>query len=149
MTKASFRFIVAEHPLGAGLVAEDCMRKNLVLSKAADAVSNRERSTGWDVDIWKSESGFECWVADARGGNPLVCRPLKSLAVSSIVEVLEGVIRDFGLPSGIRTDSGTEFMGREFRGFLASHGIAHQVATAGAVRGFREARLRRATRAAR
>lgn len=104
------------------------MRKNTVPRKAAGAVSNREGSTVWDLDIWRLESGFECCVADARGGN--VCRPLKSLSVSSIIEFLEGVIRDFGLPSGIRSDSSKEFMRWEFREFVASRGICHQVARA-------------------
>ena len=105
------------------------MRKKLAFSKAAGAVSSRDGPTIWKVGWRKSESAFVFWVADARSGNALVCRPLKSLAVASIVEVLEGAIRDFGLPLGIRSDGGTEFTHGEFGRFLASHGIAHQVST--------------------
>jgi transposase InsO family protein len=75
----------------------------------------------------KSESTFEFWVADAHNRNTLVSRPVKSLSVASIVGVLEGAIRDFGLPWAIRTDLGTEFTNGEFRRFLASHGIAHEM----------------------
>jgi len=82
----------------------------------------------WDVDIRKPDSGIECWVADTRDGNTLACRPLKSPASSSIMEVLEGAIRAFGRPSSIRTDCGAQFTSQEFRGFLASRGIAHRVA---------------------
>lgn len=101
------------------------MRKKLVPSTVG-AGSGQEGSTVWNVDIRKQESGFECWVADARG-NTLARRPLKSVAVSSIVEVFDGAIRDLGLPSRIRTDCGTEFTGQGFRRFLVSHGIEHQV----------------------
>jgi hypothetical protein len=116
------------------------MRKNFVLRRAAGALSSPEGSTVWDLDIWKSESGFECWVADARGGDTLARTPLKSRTVSSIVEALEMAIRDLGLPSVIRTDCGTEFTGQGFRRFLASHGIGHQVMLPGPTDGGRPPR---------
>ena len=64
------------------------MRKKLVPSTVG-AGSGQEGSTVWNVDIRKQESGFECSVADARG-NTFALRPLKSVAVSSIVEVFDG-----------------------------------------------------------
>jgi hypothetical protein len=97
------------------------MRKKLVPSTVG-AGSGQEGSTVWNVDIRKQESGFECWVADARG-NTLARRPLKSVAVSSIVEVLEGAIRDLGLPSRIRTDCGTVFTGQGYYACIYNHSI--------------------------
>jgi hypothetical protein len=44
------------------------MRKKLVLSDAAGAVSRQGGSKLWDVDIRKSEFALECWMADARSG---------------------------------------------------------------------------------
>jgi hypothetical protein len=85
----------------------------------------------WSVDIWRSGSGLECCVADTRSGAIVVSRPLKSLTASSIVEVLDGAIREPGLPWGIATDCSRVFSSQEFSGFLWRQGIIHQVSPAG------------------
>ena len=106
------------------------MREILVISKPAGAVSSRE--TVWDVDYGILESAFEPWVADVHNGTVLVCRPLESLAVSSIVDAIEGAIRDFGPPREIRTDASTVFKMREFYRLLCSYDIDHCVRRASA-----------------
>jgi hypothetical protein len=117
---------------GMTSITEDCMRKKLVMSKPAGAVFRREGSTVWDVDFGILESAFELWVADVQSGNVLVRRPLESPAVSSIVDVVEGAIHDFGPPREIRTDASTVFTKREFYRLLHSYGIHHGVWRAGA-----------------
>ena len=117
--------------------------------KVADAIFGRNSSTVWTVDWWKSAPIYIFWVANDRSGNVLACRALHSLTVSSIVEVLEGAIRDHGVPSGIRTDHGAEFANEEFRRFLDLHDIAHLLSGPSVLNGALVRRITLAAKAAR